>query len=242
MTNDNIWQLCMNLLWCTEVLYHLFVFCFFFALNFAHICVLVYVAPRLFLGLRQEWTRAAVKVYFRQGNRTGKKKGRRWPPHTHTHPQTRKKGYASMLHTPLGGTHCMNEAVVRVFLCLSSVSNHAYVRTHPSNSSSCSCEPLLTSNLVISFFLWAAWECLPMKYVGCVCVRRACGHQRGVGHQRSPSAWCQEEEQSGRKEEPTRAELRTDREWWRQGYRQRQEGSDTSINRIDEHSGNNEGG
>lgn len=47
MMNDNICQLCMDLIRCTEVLYQLFVF---FALNFAYIYVLVYTALWLFWG------------------------------------------------------------------------------------------------------------------------------------------------------------------------------------------------
>lgn len=65
----NICQLCMDLLRCNEVLYHLFVF---FALKFAYICVLVSYSPVIILGLGQELPGTEVNVYFRQKNRTGR--------------------------------------------------------------------------------------------------------------------------------------------------------------------------
>lgn len=183
-----VWRMTIsgNFVWISYDVLKCYIICLwvFLALNFAHICVLVYVAPCLFLGLRQEWKRAAaVKVYFRQENRTGGKKRQEMTPPPHTHAHIHRKGYASMLHTLLGGTHCMNEAVVWV-ICVCHLFLTTLMCTHPSNSSSCSCESLwkwATFNLVISFFFSGRrgsvcrWNtCLWDVYV-----RRACGHARG---------------------------------------------------------------
>lgn len=82
--NDNICQLCMNLLWCTEVLYRRFVL-FYFGLFCVLIFVLFFFCIKLCLylcsglhglvvisGVRQERTRTVLKVYFREGNQDRK--------------------------------------------------------------------------------------------------------------------------------------------------------------------------
>lgn len=139
-------------------------------------------------------------------------------------------------------THCVNVAVlcVSVRLCFPFLTT--LLRTRPSNSSSqCLCERGNFWRRIPFFHGWrgrvSSWDvCLPVCSCVCVC-HGLWGHVWGGSSARYRTG-CQEEEQSGSKEEPTREELSTDGEEWRQGYRQRREGSDTTVNRINEPGGN----
>lgn len=164
-------------------------FCFVFCIKLCSYLCNGLRSSLVIFGVETGIDKSSSKSVFwaRKQDRETKKRQEMSATHTHTHPQTRKKGYVSMLHTLLGGTHCMNEAVMRVFLCLLSVSNRAYVHTLTHchvRVSLCESEPLLTKNL---FFFWAVWECWLMKSTPAGCVRRACGHAWGgssVRHER----------------------------------------------------------
>lgn len=79
MGNVNICQLCMDLLRCNEVLYHLCVF----ALKFAYVCVLVLYSPSDYFGAGTGTSRDRGKCVF-QAERTGQEEqSRRRSPHSY---------------------------------------------------------------------------------------------------------------------------------------------------------------